>query len=132
MPDAKLSVPAAADRAGFIITSLITSPRFAPALLITVLVSAFGALLFEAIRKPLWYDELLTFHVSGLQPFSLFWSALKAGVDASNTARHSCSIRMPGCGSFSAIFRSASLHETTFLMQRESILSALLRTGRFP
>ncbi len=37
----------------------------------------------------MWYDELLTFHVSGLQPFSLFWSALKAGVDAMPLAYYS-------------------------------------------
>src|SRR6202008_183209 len=49
--------------------------------LVAVLISDFGVLLFEASRKLFWYDELLTFHVSSLQPFSLFWSALKAGVD---------------------------------------------------
>ena len=41
----------------------------------------FGALLAKAEAKPLWYDELVTFNVSGLQPFSRLWAALKAGVD---------------------------------------------------
>ena len=35
----------------------------------------------QASRKPFWYDELLTFHVSSLHPFSLLWRALQAGVD---------------------------------------------------
>src|SRR5262249_26331675 len=55
--------------------------QFAPALLATVLVWEFGVLLFEASRKRFWYDELLTFNVSSLEPFSFFWRALKAGVD---------------------------------------------------
>jgi hypothetical protein len=57
------------------------SSQFASTLLVAVLVWEFGVLLFVASKKLFWYDELLTFHVSGLQPFSLFWSALKTGVD---------------------------------------------------
>lgn len=54
---------------------------FASALLVTILVEEFGLLFFCATKKLLWYDELLTFYVSGLQPFSLVWKALKDGAD---------------------------------------------------
>ena len=60
---------------------MMKSPQFASTLLVAVLVWEFGVLFFEASKKLFWYDELLTFHVSTLQPFSLFWRALKAGVD---------------------------------------------------
>jgi len=60
---------------------MTTSPRFASALLVIVLVLEFCALLLSARRKPFWYDELLTFHVSSLHPVSLLWRALQAGVD---------------------------------------------------
>ena len=77
----KLKVSALADRAGHACARVMTSPRFASALLVTILVSEFSILFLNASRKPFWYDELLTFHVSSLQPFSSFWRALKAGVD---------------------------------------------------
>jgi len=66
---------------GYICARVMTSPRFAPALLVTVLVSEFCVLFLKARRKPFWYDELLTFHISNLHPFSLLWRALRAGVD---------------------------------------------------
>ncbi|HEV8412399.1 MAG TPA: glycosyltransferase family 39 protein [Bryobacteraceae bacterium] len=72
---------ALADRTRKVCTRLIQSPQFAPVLLAAILVWEFGDLLFGASKKLLWYDELLTFHVSGLQPFSVFWRALKAGAD---------------------------------------------------
>ena len=78
---AKLKMSALRGRAGYACARVITSPQFAPALLVTVLLWEFGVLFFEASRKPFWYDELLTFYVSSLQPFPLFWSALTAGVD---------------------------------------------------
>jgi hypothetical protein len=78
---AKLKLFALAGRAGYACARVMTFPQFAPALLVTVLVWEFGVLFFEASRKLFWYDELLTFHVSSLQPFSLFWGALKASVD---------------------------------------------------
>ena len=40
-----------------------------------------AALLLMAGRAPLWYDELLTWHASGLHPFSLLMNALWAGAD---------------------------------------------------
>lgn len=58
-----------------------TSPRFASALLVAVLIWEFSILLLEARSRLFWYDELLTFHVSNLHPFSLLWRALQAGVD---------------------------------------------------
>ena len=59
----------------------MTSPLFAPIILASVVVWEFGILLLEASRKPLWYDELITLHVSALHPFSLLWRALEAGAD---------------------------------------------------
>jgi hypothetical protein len=59
----------------------MTSRQFTLALLVAILGCELGLLLFWADKKVFWYDELLTFHVSSLQPFSLFWRALKAGVD---------------------------------------------------
>jgi hypothetical protein len=76
---AKLSGPAGS--AGNACARVITSPRFASALLVTILVWEFGVLFLCARKKFLWYDELLTFHVSGLHPFSRVWAALKAGAD---------------------------------------------------
>src|SRR5215831_6679246 len=62
-------------------TRVMHSPRFVPAVLILVLAWEAGALLIIGSQKPLWYDELLTFHVSTLKPFSLLWQALHDGVD---------------------------------------------------
>ncbi len=61
---------------------VVASPRFASALLLSIVAWEFVVLLFKARRKLFWYDELVTFHVSSLQPISLLWSALKTGVDA--------------------------------------------------
>jgi hypothetical protein len=58
-----------------------TSPRFASALLVTALIWEFSILWLKASSKLFWYDELLTFHLSNLHPFSLLWRALQAGVD---------------------------------------------------
>ena len=58
-----------------------TSPRFASALLVTVLIWEFSILFLQANNRLFWYDELLTFHISNLHPFSLLWRALQAGVD---------------------------------------------------
>jgi hypothetical protein len=60
---------------------LMTSTRFAPALLAAILVGEFVLLFFYATKKVLWYDELVTLYISGLQPFSLVWEALKEGAD---------------------------------------------------
>ena len=78
---AKMKLSARADSVRYACAQVMTSPRFASALLVTVLIWESGALFFEASRKHFWYDELLTFHVSGLKPFSRLWTALKAGVD---------------------------------------------------
>ncbi len=78
---AKSKISGLAGWAGDVCARVMKSPQFASTLLVAVLVWEFGVLFFEASRKLFSYDELLTFHVSSLQPFSLFWSALKAGVD---------------------------------------------------
>ena len=75
----KLRFPSGRPRPVF--ERIISSPQFEYILLASILVWASGALLLEARSKLFWYDELLTFHVSGLQPFSLLWKALLAGAD---------------------------------------------------
>jgi len=70
-----------AGRAGNACARVTASPRFAWALLAIVVVWEFGVLSFKASRKLLGYDELLTLHISTLQPFSLVWRALQAGAD---------------------------------------------------
>jgi hypothetical protein len=79
---AKLRLPSPAGSMGYACARVMTSPRFASALLVSVVVWEFGVLFLKASRKLFWYDELITFHVSTLQPFSLLWRALQAGVDA--------------------------------------------------
>ena len=64
-----------------LLARVASSPQFEYILLVSILIWAAGALLLEARSKLFWYDELLTFHVSGLQPFSLLWKALLAGAD---------------------------------------------------
>lgn len=73
------SAPAA--HTGAVYARGLRSPLFATTLLVTLLVVECGLLIFEANKKHFWYDELLTLHNSNLQPFSLFWKALKAGSD---------------------------------------------------
>jgi hypothetical protein len=61
--------------------TIVVSRRIGAVLLLAITVIEFISLYLTAIKKPLWYDELLTFHVSQLQPFSRLWEALRAGVD---------------------------------------------------
>ena len=56
--------------------------RHARLVLLSVIVAELVTVLLRAGRKPLWFDELVTLHISGLQPFSRLWSALQAGADA--------------------------------------------------
>ena len=67
---------------------VMTSPRFVSALLGTVLLSEFGVLFLRAGRKLFWYDELFTFFVSKIHPFSLLLRALWAGVDGMPPGYH--------------------------------------------
>src|SRR5262249_18166535 len=60
---------------------MFTSPWFSSALLSLVLVWEVSILLLKASRRLLWYDELLTFHMSNLRPFSLLLKALQTGAD---------------------------------------------------
>ena len=62
--------------AGVAITS-----RWATAVMAAVVLWEAAALFIRAGRVPLWYDELLTYHVSALHPFSAVWHALNEGVD---------------------------------------------------
>jgi 4-amino-4-deoxy-L-arabinose transferase-like glycosyltransferase len=56
-------------------------PQFIRVLLVALLLSEAAFLLVAAPRKLFWYDELLTLHVSGLQPFSHVWKALRDCAD---------------------------------------------------
>src|SRR5215831_16240186 len=78
---AKLKPLSPALKAANACARVMHSPRFIPAVLILVLAWDAGALLILASQKLLWYDELLTLHVSTLKPFSLLWQALHEGVD---------------------------------------------------
>lgn len=78
-PKLRLSTPAS--NVGYAFARVLTSRQFATALLAAVLLSEFGVLFLTASSKRFKYDELLTFHVSSLQPFSLLWRALQTGVD---------------------------------------------------
>jgi hypothetical protein len=55
--------------------------RLEPVLIVAILVIESIQLYLSVKNKPLWYDELLTSHISHLQPFSQVWKALQAGVD---------------------------------------------------
>ena len=56
--------------------------RFARLLLPSLLACEALILLLKAGRKLLWYDELVTFHISNLHPFPQLYRALEAGADA--------------------------------------------------
>ena len=60
---------------------VIRSSRCASALLAWILTWEFFVLLLKASRKPFWFDELCTLHISSLRPLSLLWSALQSGVE---------------------------------------------------
>jgi hypothetical protein len=60
----------------------LRSPLSASTLLIIILIFELGVLFLRASRKRLSYDELVTFHVTNLHPFSLLYKALQLGVDA--------------------------------------------------
>ena len=82
--NAKLRLPTSApDDAGVAIIPAMTSPIFSSVLLVTILACELALLVFKAGGKLFWYDELLTFHISRLRPFSLLWRALQTGVDGS-------------------------------------------------
>jgi len=64
------------------------SPRLVAWLFAIILVSECAILFLQAGARPFWYDELFTFHVSGLQPLSQVLTALDAGVDTMTPAYH--------------------------------------------
>lgn len=67
---------------GNVWTRMMASPLFGALLLVSIVGWEFCVLLLKASIRPFWYDELLTFYLSGLHSFSLLWRALSAGVDA--------------------------------------------------
>ena len=60
---------------------ITASPRSALTLLGLVLAWEVAVLFLKASQKLFWYDELVTLHISSLQPLSLLWRALQAGAD---------------------------------------------------
>jgi Dolichyl-phosphate-mannose-protein mannosyltransferase len=65
------------------IVALVTRfRRFGIIVLIPILSVEFMNLCSEAIHKPFWYDELITLHISHLQPFARVWAALQVGADS--------------------------------------------------
>ena len=77
----KLEWPAAFDTARALGRRAIASPRAGAVALATIVVFEFIVLVPLARARLLWYDELLTLHISHLQPFAQVWRALQAGVD---------------------------------------------------
>jgi hypothetical protein len=77
----KLEPSDQAGRAGYVYARAVTSPRFVPSILLVVLTWEFFVLCVKATRRPFWFDELLTFHISSLRPLALLWSAIRSGVD---------------------------------------------------
>jgi hypothetical protein len=61
---------------------MLWSERFARPVLAALLASEALLLLLKASHKLMWYDELFTFHISGLHPFPRLLDALAAGADA--------------------------------------------------
>ena len=59
----------------------ISRPWLTFSLLLLIIGAEATTLLLKASRSPFWYDELITLHVSSLQPFSLMWRALQSGAD---------------------------------------------------
>ena len=74
-----IPAPKAKERHWFI--NSVASPQFSFWLMSILLVWEFSILCVKSYHRLFWYDELITFHVSGLQPFSFFWNALKTGAD---------------------------------------------------
>jgi hypothetical protein len=72
---------AAADTARGSRASAGVASVWATAVMAAVVLWEAAALFIKAGRVPLWYDELLTYHVSALHPFSAVWQALNEGVD---------------------------------------------------
>jgi Dolichyl-phosphate-mannose-protein mannosyltransferase len=68
-------------RARYVFDQVRTSARFTSALLLTILILELAILFLRASRKPFFYDELVTLHVSKLHPFSVLYKALLLGVD---------------------------------------------------
>lgn len=85
---AKPKIGVLTGRSGYGSAPLIMSPVFAPALLVIILIWEFGVLFLMAGRKLFWFDEICTFHVSNLHPFSVLWKALQAGADSSPPGYH--------------------------------------------
>src|SRR5579863_8830728 len=71
------SVAACADGDG----GFANPSRYSSILLVIILLSETGILLFKASTRPFWYDEIITSNMSALQPFSTLLKALQTGAD---------------------------------------------------
>jgi len=75
------TLAAAVDNALLAFIRVTNAPRSAAAMLAAIIVWQVVVLYLKAATRPLWYDELLTLHVSSIHPFALLLKALRAGVD---------------------------------------------------
>ncbi len=82
------TAPSSFNPVAFFSARTAASPRFASILLASIMVVEFCVLLLKAFKRPFWYDEFVTLHVSRLQPFSRLWQALHSGVDSMPPAYH--------------------------------------------
>jgi hypothetical protein len=79
---ARLNIPSITGWSAQAHARVAKSPLFATALLVPILIWEFCVLFLKARRTLFWYDEIGTFHLSNLHPFSLLWRALQAGADS--------------------------------------------------
>jgi uncharacterized membrane protein len=59
---------------------VLASAWFCPAILVALIACEWFTLSIQASRKYFWFDELLTFHITSLHPFSRVLEALHAGL----------------------------------------------------
>jgi hypothetical protein len=62
---------------------LLLSSRLSPGAMALLAMLAMELILLAggARDKPFWYDELFTYHLSSMRPFSAMWEALRGGAD---------------------------------------------------
>ncbi len=64
--------------------------EFWTCLIVIICLGYFAIACLLAARKPLWYDEILTYHLVRLPDFATFWRALASGPDLSPPLYHIC------------------------------------------
>ncbi|MBN9659495.1 MAG: hypothetical protein J0H49_15030 [Acidobacteria bacterium] len=87
--------PVKANRISHALAQIAVSPRLAPSILLALIAWELCILPVAAHRTQLWYDELLTLHLSLLQPAARLWQALYAGADGMPPAYYAV-VRLAG------------------------------------